>query len=140
MNTSIRSIRDNSFRTVLAATAVVIALAGLSTRANADTFVDPANVITISAPSEKIVGTDFETGAPRKDIIVVAHVRTDPVVLTMNSGVALFKDSVYEAARRACGADDLHGQIDVSCIHGAMKAAKPQMDAIIAKARSASNG
>jgi len=140
MNTSIRSIRDNTLRTVLTATSVVIAFAALSTRANADTFVDPANEVIVSAPSEKIVGTDFETGAPRKDIVVVARVRTDPVVLTLNSGVALFKDSVYEAARRACGADDLHGQIDVGCLHNAMKDAKPQMDAIIAKARSASNG
>ena len=140
MTTSIRSFRTNTFRTVLAATSAVIALGALSARANADTFVDPANVIIMSAPSEKITGTDPVTGVPQKDIIVVAHVRTDPVVLTMNSGVALFKDSVYEAARRACGADDLHGQIDVSCIHGAIKAAKPQMDAIIAKARSTSNG
>jgi hypothetical protein len=140
MNTPIRSIRDNKFRTVLSVASLVVALATLSMRANANTFVDPANVITMSAPSEKIVGTDIETGAPRKDIVVVARVKTDPVVLTLNSGVALFKDSVYEAARRACGADDLHGQIDVGCLRNAMKDAKPQMDAIIAKARSASNG
>jgi UrcA family protein len=124
MNTSIRSI-----------TALVIVLAALSTRANATSFVDPVNVITVSAPVEKVVSRDALTGVPQTEIMVVARVKTDPVVLTMNSGVALFKDSVYEAARRACGADDSHGEVDVSCVHSALKAAKPQVNAVIAAAQ-----
>jgi hypothetical protein len=127
MNTSVRSI--------LAATSLVIAFAALSTRANATSFVDPVNVITVSAPVEKVVSRDNWTGVPQKEIMVVARVKTDPVVLTLNSGVALFKDSVYEAARKACGADDPHGEVDVSCVHSALKAAKPQVDAIIASAQ-----
>jgi UrcA family protein len=67
-------------------------------------------------------------------------VKTDPVVLTTNSGVALFKDSVAEAARKACGADDPHGEVDTACLRAALKEAKPQVNAIIANARSAANG
>jgi hypothetical protein len=124
MNTSIRSI-----------TALVVAFGALSTRANAAPFVDPVNVITVSAPSEKVVSRDAWTGVPQKEIMVVARVKTDPVVLTLNSGVALFKDSVREAARKACGADDPRGEVDVGCVHSALKAAKPQVDAIIAAAQ-----
>jgi UrcA family protein len=139
MNTSIHSGRDNTLRTVLTATSLVVALAALSTRANAHSFVDPANKITVSAPTEQIMGTDFESGAPRKDIVVVARVKTDPAVLTTNSGVALFKDSVVEAAREACGADVPHSEVDTTCLRNALKEAKPQVAAIIAKARSGSN-
>lgn len=140
MSTSIRSIRDNTLRTVLTATSVVIALSALSTRANAAPFVDPVNVITLSAPEVRYVGNDNSIGAPIKQTKVVARVKTDLVTLTMNSGVALFKDSVVQAAREACGADEPHGEVDVGCVRSALKGAKPQMDALIAKARSESNG
>jgi hypothetical protein len=142
MNTSIHSLRGNTLRVVLAATSLGIAFAALSTRANATTFVDPVDVITVSAPVEKVVGRDALTGTPTTETMVVARVKTDPAVLTLNSGVALFKDSVHEAARKACGADDPRGEVDVSCLHSALKAAKPQVDRIIASAqvKSASGG
>ena len=139
MHTSARSIRDNRFRTVLAATSLVIAFAAMSTRANAEAFVDPVNQITVSAPIVKYVNNDAMIGAPRREIRVTARVKTDPVMLTTNSGLALFKESVAEAARRACGADDAHGGVDQSCVRVTLKKAKPQMDAIIATARIASN-
>ena len=121
MNTSIRSIRGNPLRTVLPVAFLVTALAALSTRANAEQF----DEITISAPSVKVVGYDDSTRAPRKEITVVAHVKTDPVVLTTNSGVALFKDSVMEAAQKVCGDADRGGQVDTTCLRGALKGAKP---------------
>ena len=85
---------------------VVFALGALilgSAPAHAD---DPekVDVITVTAPAVKIVGRESATGAPIQEMTVSVRVKFDPVTLTTNSGVALLKDSVVEAAQKACGA------------------------------------
>jgi UrcA family protein len=110
------------------------ALTVLSARAHADDL----DEITISAPAVKTVGRDAATGAPIEEVTVTARVKTDPVTLTTNSGVALFKDSVLDAARKACTMADPLTPEDGTCVHDAVKAAQPQVDAVIARARSSS--
>lgn len=50
----------------------------------------------------------------------------------------LLKAKVYEAARKACNATDPLTPGDATCIQEAVKSAKPQVDAAIARARSSS--
>jgi len=93
--------------------------------------------ITISAPRVKVVGRDPATLAPIEENVVTAHVSYDPVTLTLNSGVALLKDSVLDAARKVCAeADPTDVEDDATCIEEAMRAAQPQIDAAVARARS----
>lgn len=118
-------------RSVFLASAVVV-LSLVSARAHAD---DPekVDVITVFAPAAKIVGRDAATGAPIQEMRVTVRVQFDPVTLTTNSGVALLKDSVAEAAQKACGAsltDDA-----VACVHDAINSAQPEVEAAIAQAR-----
>jgi UrcA family protein len=104
-----------------------------SARAHAD---DPekVDVITVTAPAVKIVGRDSATGAPIEEMTVTVRVQFDPVTLTTNSGVALLKDSVVEAAQKACGASLTED--GTTCVHDAIISAKAQIDAAIAQARS----
>ena len=54
--------------------------------------------VTISAPATRTVGHDYATNAPIQETTVKVAVSYDPVTLTTNSGVALLKDSVADAA------------------------------------------
>jgi len=69
-------------------------------------------------------------------------VQADPVALKTNYGALMLNYSVLDAARKACTeadpfADDVDDQ---ACVHDAVEAAKPQVDAAIARARSSSQG
>ena len=133
MTTSIAAIRVNILRRALPVALVIGALSILSVRAQA---AEPDEV-TITAPAVKTIGRDTATGAPIEQVTVTARVTTEPVTLTTNSGVALLKDSVLEAARKACTtADPLSS--DDTCVFEAVKAAQPQVNAVIARARSSS--
>jgi UrcA family protein len=96
--------------------------------------------ITISAPSVHTVGRDRSTLTPIQEVVVTAHVKFDPVTLTTNSGVALLKDSVLEAARKSCRSADPFMEDDGTCIRTALEDAQPQITAAIARARANANG
>jgi len=130
------SIRINTLRRNLPIAFAIGALAIMSARAHADDYLDE---ITISAPAVKTVGRNAATGAPIREVTVTARVTADPVKLTTNSGVALLKDSVLDAARKACDAADPFTSDDGRCVLTAVKAAKPQIDAAVARARSNAN-
>ena len=136
MNTQTLSIRVNTLRRSLPIAFAIGALAIISTRAHAQDL----DEITISAPAVKIVGRDPATLAPIEESTVTARVAFDPVTLTTNSGVALLKDGVVDAARRACDAADPLTMDDGTCVQTAVKSAKPQITAAIARARSSANG
>jgi UrcA family protein len=136
MTTSTASSHANTLRRSLPIAFAIGALAILSARAHAEDL----DQITISAPAVKTLRYDFGIGAPIQEASVTARVKIDPVTLTTNSGVALLKESVRDAARKACDAADPLTQDDGTCFQAAVKAAKPQVDAAVARARSSANG
>jgi UrcA family protein len=67
----------------------------------------------------------------------------DPATLTTNSGIALLKDSVADAARKACNAagdaaDSLPDD-GGTCVRAAISSAQAQVDAAITKAKSSAS-
>jgi UrcA family protein len=96
--------------------------------------------VTVSAPATRTLGYDPATLAPIREVTVTAHVSYDPVWLTTNSGVALLKDSVLEAARKSCYSADPLSDDDGTCVRMAVKNAQPQITAAIERARSSENG
>ncbi len=135
MTTSTLSIRAKSLHRIIPIAFAIGTLAVMSARAHADDLPQ----VTISAPAVKDVGYDFRTAAPIQETSVTARVAIDPVSLTTNSGVALLKASVRDAARKVCDAADPLTQDDGSCFQAAMKGAEPQIAAAIARARSSAN-
>jgi UrcA family protein len=139
MENSTASISVNALRNALPIVFAIVALALVSARAPA-AEPDDIDVITVSAPVAKTLGPDATTVAPIERITVTARVQFDPVTLTTNSGVALLKDAVLDAARKACAdADPLTNDGGV-CVRRAVESAEPQVDAVIARARSSANG
>ena len=139
--TYLTSIRMNTMRRSLPVAFAVGALALLSAGAQAadsDQFnpvrLDP---ITVSAPSTRIVGRD-ELGTPIEEVTSTARVQVDPAALATEYGVLMLNYSVLDAARKACNAaDSLEDEDDDSaCVQKAVEAAKPQVDAAIARAQS----
>jgi UrcA family protein len=129
------TISPRLLRRTLPIALVVGALTVLSAQANA---AEPDEV-TVSAPAVKTLGRDLQL-APIQEVTVTAHVDYNPVTLTTNSGVALLKDSVLEAARKACVSADPLDEDDGTCVRNAVENAKPQVTAAIQRARSAANG
>ena len=130
--------RTRASRTRLPAVLALGALAFMSAGAQA---ADP-DEITISAPSVKTVGRDEATSAPIEEVTDKATIKLDPVTLTTNSGVALLKDSVLDAALKACSSISLplSEDDDGTCVRDAVKSAQPQIDAAVTRARSTANG
>jgi len=124
----------------LSVTLALGALAFMSAGAQAADY----DEITISAPNVKTVGRDAATNAPIQEITKQATVKFDPVQLTTNSGVALLKDSVFDAALKACNSITLTmadaDENDESCVRDAVKSAQVQVDAAVARARTTTNG
>jgi UrcA family protein len=120
----------------LYAACAIMALAMLSVSAHAAV----PNEITVQGPTEKTVGRDYATGAPIKETSVKIAVSYDPVTLTTNSGIALLKDSVIDAAHRACDAADPFADDDGTCVREAISAAQAQIARAISQARSSTNG
>ncbi|HEY0801423.1 MAG TPA: UrcA family protein [Steroidobacteraceae bacterium] len=134
----------NTTRRSLPVAFAVGALALLSAGAHAadrDQFnpvqLDP---ITVSAPSRNIVGRD-EIGTPIEEVTTTARVQVDRAALTTEYGVLMLNYSVLDAARKACNAvDSLEDEDDDdACVQKAVQAAKPQIDAAIARAQSSAN-
>jgi len=111
----------------------ISALGAASTRAYAFDL-DP---ITLSGPAVQTVDRDVASGARIEKVTVSATVTPDPEALRYHSGVALLKEKVVEAAQKAChDADPLDD--DPECVFDAVKAAKPQIAEVVARARTPS--
>jgi UrcA family protein len=125
-----------ALRSRLPVTLALGALAVMSAGAQAADF----DQITISAPNVKTVGRDDATNAPIQEITKQATVKFEPVQLTTNSGAALLKDSVFNAALKACNSITLTmadaDENDESCVRDAVKSAQAQVDAAVARART----
>src|SRR5271155_197297 len=97
--------------------------------------------ITVTAPAAKVVDRDAATGAPIEQETITARVQTDPAALRTNYGALMLNYSVLDAARKACTeADPFADDDEKACVHDAVGAAKPQVDAAIARARSSIRG
>ena len=95
--------------------------------------------IRIDSTTTQTVGHDFPSDAPIQEVTTKVAVKYDPVTLTTNSGVALLNDSVADAARKACDADDIDAfsSDNETCVRKAIESAKTQVDSAIARARTA---
>ena len=137
MKTSTISIRSVDLRRVVIPVLATAAVALLSPPAHA---ADPekADAIRVSAPIVKNVGLDTQTAMPITEASITARVRFDPVSLTTNSGAALLRHDVFDAAGKACTAAlaEDYG----ACVRGAVAAAELQVDAAISRARGAAAG
>jgi len=96
--------------------------------------------ITILAPATRTVGHDYATQAPIQETTVKVAVSYDPVTLTTNSGIALLRDSVADAARSACDSADPLTDDGGTCVREAISSAQTQIDQAIARAKSSANG
>jgi UrcA family protein len=94
--------------------------------------------IRIDSTTTQTVGHDFPADVPIQEVTTKVAVKYDPVTLTTNSGVALLNDSVADAARKACDADDIDAfsSDNETCVRKAIESAKTQVDSAIARARS----
>jgi len=142
--TYLTSIRVNTLARILPVAFAVGAIALLSARAHAadSEQLDPVQLdpITVSAPAVKIVDRDAATGAPVEQVTITASVQADPAALRTNYGALMLNYSVLDAARKACTAADPFADDDGTCVHDAVQAAQPKVDAAIARARSSLTG
>lgn len=97
---------------------------------------DEITSITVSAPKVKIVERGPGTRTAIEQVTISAGVQYDPVTLTTNSGVALLKNGVEQAALRVCRAADPGAPEDTQCVRNATHAAQPQIEAAVARARA----
>jgi UrcA family protein len=101
---------------------------------------EPTQEITITGTHVKTIPYDYASRRPIQRVDVTASVPVDLNVLTLNSGVALLKYNVRQAAERACMAGDpgesATADVTVDCIHRAVNNAQPQIDALVARAQS----
>ena len=135
MNTSMALARLGRACNALAGATVLLGAIGVTGVNAAD-----LSVITVSAPKAKIVEHGPGTATATQQITVTAGVQYDPVTLTTNSGVALLKDGVQQAAIRVCRAADPGAPEDRSCIRNATHGAQPQIDAAVRRARAQNQG
>lgn len=98
-------------------------------------YAEELDKITVDQPVVKVIGYELGDEAKMEDVTVVAHVIPDPETLTTDSGIALLNDNVREAARRACFEADPLTPDDGTCYRKAMASAKPQVAAMIARAK-----
>jgi UrcA family protein len=127
-------------RWTLPAAFAVVAFATLNATAGGAEL----NQITVRSSHDSIVGYQLPSLTPIVQSTVRLDVSYNPVVLTTNSGVALLKDAVTQAAYKACGEADpsaaAAGPVYGNCIRQAIDQAQPQIARAIARARSTVNG
>jgi UrcA family protein len=99
-----------------------------------------SNEITVYGSTTKTVGRDYATGAPIQETTVTVKVSYDPTTLTTDSGVALLKNSVADAARQACDSADPFTDDDGTCVREAVDSAQAQIAGAVTQARSSTNG
>jgi UrcA family protein len=98
----------------------------------------PTSQIVVQGPTTTIIGQDYRR--PLQQSTVRLGVRYDPVTLTTNSGVALLKDAVTQAAFQACIDADPTSAPESRCISNAIDQAQPQIAQAVARARGNVNG
>jgi UrcA family protein len=130
------SSRVKSLSGSLHAAFAIMAIAVFSAGAHA---AEP-NEITVLGSTAKTVGRDAATNAPIKETTVKVAVSYDPATLTTDSGVALLKESVANAARKACDTADPLEDDDGRCVLDAVKSAQAQIARVVAQVRSSTNG
>lgn len=118
-----------------------LALLGFGNRARAQDM----DQVTVVSSSTHTVGYGLHEPVPIQETQTKVRVTYDPVTLTTNSGVALLKDAVQEAAQKACKPLDLYGSLysDLpyhDCVRRAVQNAQPQVAQAITKAERAENG
>ena len=132
-STSVK-ILSGSLPAAFAAMAIAVFSAGAAQAAE-------PNQIAIQGSTTKAVGTDYATGAPVEQTTVKVAVTYDPATLTTDSGVALLKKSVADAARKACDtAADPVTDDDGTCVRKAIDSAQAQIARMVSEARSSTNG
>jgi hypothetical protein len=114
-----------------AASALLAALATVSTGVSAAEL----DRIEIDRPVVKVVERT-SIDAPVEDVTVVARVIPDPETLTMPSGIKLLNDNIVEAACKACFEADPLDADDGSCVRRAVRDAKAQVPALVARAKA----
>jgi UrcA family protein len=120
----------------LPAVFALVATAGLCASARgAETS---TNQIVVQGPTTTIIGHDYRR--PLEQSTVRLGVSYDPVTLTTNSGVALLKDAVTQAAFQACIDADPTSAPESRCISNAIDQAQPQIAQAVAQARRDVNG
>jgi UrcA family protein len=135
MKPSIPSIGMHILRKGLMPGLTCGALAALSPAAQAEDPVASIAQVTVSAPVVKVVGLHRDL-TPREQTTVTATVAFDPITLTTNSGVALLKDRVAQAARKVCAdADPEDIEDDDQCVLKAIRGSDAQIDAAVAAAK-----
>jgi UrcA family protein len=121
----------------LPAALAILALAVFSASAHAADY-DEITVHGAKTTESEFGTLDYRTRLPVETTTVNFTVKYDPVTLTTNSGVALLKDSVADAARDACWkAGLLSLEDDGTCTRKAISSAQPQIAQAVAQARSA---
>ena len=142
--TYLTSIRVNTLTRILPVAFAVGAIALVSARAHAaeSDQLDPVRLdpITVSAPAVKIVDRDAATGAYTEQVTITARVQADHAALRTEYGALMLNYSVLDAARKACTEANPLADEDRTCVQDAVKAAKPQVEAAIARARSSLTG
>jgi UrcA family protein len=105
----------------------------------ANVYAAELDKIEMDHPVVKVIGRDAGTEAPIESVTVTARVLPDPETLTTDSGVALLNDYIREAARKACFEADPMTPDDGECYHKAIESAKPQVAALVARAKLEKN-
>jgi len=127
----------HSHRSSLATLAcAVLSCASTATYAGGPPNPEDIAQVTISSPVVKYLGRT-EDQARKEEITVTARLAFEPITLTTNSGVALLKDRVVQAAHEICAAADPEDvEDDDACIFRAIKGADKQIDSAIARAKA----
>lgn len=122
---------------ILCSAFAIGALAFFGTAAQA---AEPTPEITITGTQVKTIPYDFATRRPVEQVNVTARVPVELDTLTLNSGVALLKYNVRQAAEKVCMAGDpgesATSDVTMDCVHRALDDAQPQINALVARARS----
>lgn len=131
-------------RLPLKASTLTLALGALAVLCSVAQAAEPTQEITITGTRVESIPYDLTTHLPAQKLTVTATVPANLDVLTLNSGVALLRDSVREAAQRACMTADptasATSDVTTDCVHEAVRGAQPQINALIARARNEAKG
>ena len=135
MNTSTR-FRRNALHLAFAIGAITFVAAAQAA--------EPTQEITITGTRIDTVPYDFSVRRPVEHVSVSATVPADLNVLTLNSGVALLKYNVRQAALKTCMMADplatVTSDSTMDCVHEAVDNAQPQVNALIAEAHREAKG
>lgn len=115
------------------ACSLAIALGAVALQAHAADL-DP---ITVYAPKQTSVGRNLLLLTPAKVVTTQARIAIDTETLRNESGVVVLNDRINDAALKVCAGSDAATPIDRACVSNAVKGAQPQVEAAIARARSA---